>query len=276
MIIWRDARLSIFQSPLYQTLSSALVTDSFRMLVDPAWLPEEIRHLQSWVAATRPEVPLYTLFTHGDFDHVLGAGAFPMAQTIGHENLNHLLDKEGVITEIKNFDDKYYIERNHPVIFPTIDHPMNNQNNQLTLGQNTLKFWEAPGHTNNSLFTLHQELGILWVGDYLSNFELPFIYFCADAYCKTIAIARQLIESHDIQLLIPGHGKPTADHKEMMRRIEVAEVHLERLFEAVRTDNHLALASLEAEHPFNSDFTKHCHATNVMLVEKAVRVVRGS
>ena len=269
MLIWKDAVLEIHRSPLYQTLSSAVITADCRLLVDPAWLPEEIEHLQAWVATQRPDLPLYVLFTHADYDHILGAGAFPEAHTIGHARFLTHPDPEAVLAEIRAFDAKYYLDRQHPLVFPRPEHAVTN--GDLQIGRTGMTFWDAPGHTDNGLFALLEGSGVLWVGDYLSDFELPFVYHCADAYRATLELARRLIMQQDVRLLVPGHGRPTADRQEMLRRVDTAEQHLEALFRAVADQDQAALRALGQAHAFQSDFTQGCHDLNVRLVQEALR-----
>ena len=269
MLIWKDTCLEIHRSPLYQTLSSAVITADCRLLVDPALLPEEVEHLQAWAATHRPDLPLYVLFTHADYDHILGAGAFLDAHSIGHARFLTHPDPEAVLAEVRAFDDKYYIERRYPLVFPRPEHAVTNGG--LQIGRTGLTFWESPGHTDNGLFTLLEGSGILWVGDYLSDFELPFVYHCVDAYRSTLKLARRIIEQEDIRLLVPGHGRPTTDRREMLRRVTMAEQHLEALFRAAADRDEAALAALGQAHAFRSDFTHGCHEVNVRLVRKALR-----
>lgn len=260
--------VKLFRSGLYQTLSSVVTTPDLMLLVDPCWLPDELAAIRAFVDHERNGRPLFLLFTHGDFDHVLGAGMFPDAETIAHQALAAHPDPAGVLRMIHEFDAKYYIERQHPVVFPTITRPMPGDGETLAIGSTTLTFHASPGHTADGLFTLVEPEGVLFAGDYLSDFEKPFIYVSGRQYEATLMLAERLVESGRIRLLVPGHGRPTRDRGEMLRRIRVSREHVLRLREAIRTADETTLSRLEAEHAFPSDFTRGCHQMNVTIIRR--------
>lgn len=67
------------------------------LLVDPTWLPHEVEEISDHVAHIRNVKPLYLLFTHSDYDHVLGYKAFPDAITIGSKEMAGCLNKEKIV-----------------------------------------------------------------------------------------------------------------------------------------------------------------------------------
>lgn len=268
MIHFKNKHITVFQSALFQTTSTVLETSEFILVVDPNWLPGEVEAIQHYVESIRRGRPLYLLFTHGDFDHVIGYRAFSDAKVIGSHGLVHHPKKHEKVQMIHDFDNENYIRRSYPVEFPEVDLVISEDGQQLEIGGTTLTFYLAPGHTHDGLFTIIEPLGIWITGDYLSDFELPFIYDSARAYAETLKKSSQVLEKHTIRVLIPGHGHVSDDHGEMKNRIERSATYLERLTSAVVEDDQVILAALEKEMPFSSNFTKQCHDDNVAIIRK--------
>jgi hydroxyacylglutathione hydrolase len=263
MIQYQSEHVTVFQSALYQTTSTVVQTKEMVLIVDPNWLSNEVEAIQDYVHTIKGERDTYLLFTHGD---IIGYKAFPDARTIGSVGLQQHPQKEHELQMIREFDAKNYIVRNYPIEFPKLDIVIHEDGQQLHLGDTTLTFYQAPGHTADGLITIVEPLGIMIAGDYLSDFELPFIYQSAKAYRKTLDKAKQMIETHFIHLLVPGHGQATADSGEMKRRLDMASDYLNRLCQAVLTNNEHALDALYNEHAFLSTFTEACHKENVSMI----------
>ena len=83
MIQFQNEHITVFQSALYQTTCTVVETKDFVLVVDPNWLPHEMEEeIEQHVTQIRGQRELYLLFTHGDFDHVIGYHAFPGAKVI--------------------------------------------------------------------------------------------------------------------------------------------------------------------------------------------------
>jgi len=271
LIQYKNEHVTVFQSELYQTTATVIQTEEMVLIVDPNWLAGEVEAIKEYVNGIRGDRDTYLLFTHGDFDHIIGYQAFPNAITIGSFGLQHHPRKEEKLEMIREFDNKNYIIRNYPIAFPSLDIIIKEDGQQLCLGNTTLTFYLAPGHTEDGLITIVEPLGIMIAGDYLSDFELPFIYQSAKAYNHTLEKAGRIFETHSVRLLIPGHGKATADSLEMKRRLAMASDYLNRLCEAVMTNNEPALAALYHEHAFLSTFTEACHKENINIIKSELR-----
>lgn len=266
MIQYQSEYVTVFQSELFQTTSTVIQTEEMVLIVDPNWLSGEVELIKEYVNTIRGNRDTYLLFTHGDFDHIIGYQAFPDARVIGSAELHNHSQKEQKLQMISEFDNKNYITRSYPIEFPRVDIVIDEDGQQLRLGDTTLTFYLAPGHTADGLITVVEPLGMMIAGDYLSHFELPFIYQSAKAYIQTLEKAERIFSSHSVNLLIPGHGQVTADSLEMKRRLDMASDHLDRLCKAVLANNELALDALYKEHAFLSDFTAFCHKENVRIV----------
>ncbi|CAH0122311.1 hypothetical protein PAE9249_04859 [Paenibacillus sp. CECT 9249] len=268
MIQYSNERITVFQSALFQTTSTVVNLDDGIFIVDPTWLPAEISEIKGHVKSIQGNKQCYLLFTHGDFDHIIGYNAFPGAITIGSAGLLNHPNKEGTVGEIKDFDAKYYIVRDYEIEFPQLDIVVKRDGQQVAIGSTNLTFYLAPGHTADGLFTIVDSMGIWLAGDYLSDIELPYIYHSAIAYEQTLKKAEKLMSAHDIKLFIPGHGRHTVDRSEMAERIAVSLDYLERLKQAVMNGDESAIAKMESEHRFLSAFTKHCHQENVDIIRQ--------
>ncbi|MEO2077149.1 MAG: MBL fold metallo-hydrolase [Bacillus sp. (in: firmicutes)] len=268
MIQFQNEHVTVFQSALYQTTCTVVDTKDFVLVVDPNWLPHEIEGIQRHVARIQGEKALYLLFTHGDFDHVMGYLAFPGAKVIGSKGLQEHPDKEKKVAMIHQFYNDYYIHQPYPIAFPEVDIVICEDGQKLVIGESTITFYLAQGHTHDGLFTVIEPLGIWIAGDYLSDFELPFIYHSARAYEQTLQKAEQILVKHHVSVLVPGHGQTTISLQEIERRIYVSKNYLERLIIAVTQEDVEALTALEKEMSFPSNFTKQCHQDNMEIIRK--------
>ncbi|OIK17267.1 hydrolase glyoxylase [Bacillus sp. MUM 116] len=268
MIQFQNECITVFQSALFQTTCTVVDAKDFVLLVDPNWLPHEIEEIKRHVAQIKGEKELYLLFTHGDFDHVMGYKAFPGAKVIGSKGLQEHPNKEQKVELIQQFYNENYIQAPYPIVFPEVDIVIKEDGQQLVIGDTTITFYLSPGHTHDGLFTVIEPLGIWIAGDYLSDFELPFIYDSVKAYEETLRKAERIIAWHQVSVLVPGHGQATASQEEIKRRIHLAEDYLERLIKAVKNEDLEAMDTLEKEMAFPSNFTKNCHEENIMIIQR--------
>ncbi|MCM3729720.1 MBL fold metallo-hydrolase [Neobacillus cucumis] len=268
MIQFQNDSITVFQSALFQTTCTVAVTKDLVIVVDPNWLPHEIEEIKEHVARVKGDRALYLLFTHGDFDHIIGYHAFPDAKVIGSKGLQEHPEKTQKIELIQQFYNEYYIEPPYEVGFPEVDYLIHEDGQQLVLGETMLTFYLAQGHTHDGLFTLVEPLGLWVAGDYVSDFELPFIYYSAKAYEGTLRKAEQILLNHKVSVLVPGHGQTTFEQAEIKRRIQLSQNYLSRLIDAVVDEDVERLRALEKEMPFSSNFTKECHKDNVEIVRK--------
>ncbi|OAT84218.1 hydrolase glyoxylase [Bacillus sp. MKU004] len=271
MIIYEDNHLTIFQSSLYKTNSTVLITDDFALIVDPTWLPEEVAEIKVYVENKAKDKPLYLLFTHSDFDHILGYGAFPNAITIGNHILNKRTDKARIINQIKEFDDQYYLDRDYDIAYPDVKIEVEYDNQQIKIGEYNLHFHLAPGHTNDGIITLINPLGILIVGDYLSDLEFPFIFDSSSHYLSTLSKLQNIIVENKINLLIPGHGKFTSNYQEMNQRILNSYNYIEQTLSLIFQNNVELSYDIISNYNYQSSL-KNKHKDNIELLVKENKV----
>ncbi|QKS69892.1 MBL fold metallo-hydrolase [Paenalkalicoccus suaedae] len=231
MIRIEDTHLTVFQSSLFQTNAAIIHTDDVMIVADPTWLPHEIEAIKAYVNERLGHRELYVIYTHSDFDHIIGSGVFPKATVIATEELAKNPDKEEAMKQIRSFDQQYYVERLYEPAYPSVDIPITHDGQSVQLGDIKATFYKAPGHTHDGLFTVIETLGIFLSGDYLSDVEFPFIYSSYKDYKDTVRKASQIVKNHDISYHVPGHGTVTAVKQEIEERITFSHYYLEHLLD---------------------------------------------
>lgn len=264
MIVFTNEILTVFESQIYKTTSTVIATDDCVIVVDPALLPLEIDEIRKHVLNIKESRPVYLIFTHSDWDHIVGASHFPEATIIASEALT-LKNKEEIIEQVKYFDDQYYIERDLPVIFPEVEIKAKEDGEQLTIGNTTLTFYLAKGHTDDGIFTIVEPYGYFIAGDYLSNIEFPFIYSSSEDYIKTLENVESILNNHQIHMLIPGHGHIAFSTEEILKRKHDSLQYINNLKKALqRNSEHEHLIS---PYSFKKGL-KECHWENVKFLLK--------
>ena len=261
VIQFRQPNLAVFQSALYQTTTAIIQTTDAVIVTDPNWLPAEIKTIQHFINEHIGNRQLYIIFTHSDFDHIIAAGAFPHATTIASKAFVEQEDKERILNQIKQFDAQYYISRDYPIVYPKIDIIIEKDAQQIMIGDCCLTFYLAPGHTDDGLMTVIEPLGILLAGDYLSDVEFPFISN-VKAYEETLNKVRQMVDSHAITTLVPGHGQTTTDQDEIWMRIEHSREYIIHLKNSVDQQQ-----ALKQRYSFYKGL-EPMHEANIQLIKK--------
>lgn len=231
MIQFSKNNITVFQSSLYMTTSAIIKDDNIVIMTDPSWLPNEIEEIKSYITKISDNRELYIIYTHSDFDHIIGAGAFPEAKVIATKQFEENPDKEKVLQQIHLFDQGYYLERDYKHEYPSVDIVVLRDGQKLEIGSLTLTFYHAPGHTNDSLFTVIEPYGIFLSGDYLSDVEFPFIFSNYNDYVNTIKKAENILLKYNIKTHIPGHGSTVENEDEIKNRINSSKYYLDHLLQ---------------------------------------------
>lgn len=234
MIQFQNEHVTVFESQLFKTTSTVIQTDDCIIVVDPTWLPQEVAEIKHYVNKIKQSRPVYLLFTHSDWDHILGYGAFPNAVVIASEGLNERQDKQQILEQIREFDDRYYIDRGYPIVYPAIDVIVREDGQVFTIGKTSLTFYRADGHTDDGVFTIIEPLGVWITGDYLSDVEFPYIYFNSEKYEETLAKTDIILNKHEIRILVPGHGHVTESKEEIQQRKEKSLHYIKELRNAMQ------------------------------------------
>lgn len=232
--------LFYFQSVLWQTNSLVLARRGQALVVDPGYFPREILAIQDFLADQRLEPTL--LFSHGDFDHVVGHQAFRGAPRWGSVAML-ARDAPAVERQVLEYDQRFYVDRPEPFSFPALDWAVPTADGAAGPGKAPVRarltdldllFYPAPGHTADGLLTVVPELGLLIAGDYLSGLEFPFVEFSLTAYRETLNLVRRLTDEFHLTTLAPGHGPLAVTQDDLLVRVGQDEAYLEALANAVR------------------------------------------
>ncbi|MFP3919670.1 MBL fold metallo-hydrolase [Lysinibacillus telephonicus] len=269
MIQFQNEQITVFQSELYKTTSSVIQTEDVLLIVDPNLLPNEVKEIQEHVNKVKGNRPIYLLFTHSDWDHFIGYGAFLGATVIASKIFKDRDNKEELLNQIKQFDDQYYIDRDYPILFPPVDITVNNDGQVLKIGKTTLTFYKAEGHTNDSIYTIIEPLGIWVAGDYLSDLEIPFIYFSSEKYEETLRKTDIILSKHKINMLIPGHGHIAETSKEIIIRNDKSLQYIQELRKSIK--NYWDCRHLLKDYKYkNGQFEDH--NGNISLIKKELNI----
>lgn len=266
MIQFKQSGICVFESALFKTTSTVIETEETLIIVDPNWLPNEILRIRQYVDVIRGDRKLFLLFTHSDYDHIIGYNAFPEAEVIASQAFIDIPDKSKILKQIRDFDDENYIKRSYPIEFPEVTHIINSDGQQIKSGNATLRFFLAPGHNADGIFTFIEPYGILVAGDYLSDVEFPYIYHSSFDYVESLKKIEELCEE-EVKILIPGHGQVCTTNDEMRNRFRDSYQYIETLRYYVSKGEPFPLETLWNQYDFPGVMTRF-HQANEELVKK--------
>jgi glyoxylase-like metal-dependent hydrolase (beta-lactamase superfamily II) len=195
----------VVTSGFWQTNAVALRGGGEAMLIDSPYLPDELDALPRLLAGAGFE-PDGLLATHADFDHLLGRLAFPgMTLGLAETSVERLHREPGVAQRaLRHYDAQFYVTRPAPLALGQVQGlPVPGR---LEIGDRELELHPTEGHTADGMALLDPGLGVLVVGDYLSDVEIPWIQkggSLAD-YRATLARLGPLVEQ--ATTVVPGHG----------------------------------------------------------------------
>jgi glyoxylase-like metal-dependent hydrolase (beta-lactamase superfamily II) len=197
----------VLASRIWQTTATVLRSGGEALLVDSPYFPDELEALPGLLAGAGFE-PDGLLATHADFDHLLGRLAFPgLALGLGQPSVERLHREPGAAQrELRESDAELYVSRPSPLALGQVQGlPVPGR---LELGDQELELHPAEGHTSDGMAIFARSLGVLVVGDYLSDLELPIISEggSLDEYRATLARLAPLVEAAEV--VVPGHGSP--------------------------------------------------------------------
>ncbi|NRD79458.1 MBL fold metallo-hydrolase [Bacillus sp. BRMEA1] len=226
MMMYQKNNVTVFQSALFQLNSTIVVTDDIVLVTDPGYLPQEIEVQKKFVENIKGDRPVYLFFTHSDFDHIVGYGAFPGAKTIASKEFVESPLKEAQLHDVIKFDDEFYITRPYEVEYPKIDCVIRKDGEKLIVGKTEITFYHGLGHNHDGLIAVVESLDLVIAGDYLSDVEFPFVYYSYAEYEKTLDTFKKLLSEERPLTLITSHGNVTEDQQEIQKRINDSEEYL--------------------------------------------------
>jgi glyoxylase-like metal-dependent hydrolase (beta-lactamase superfamily II) len=267
--IYTAPGLTVYQSALFQTNATIIQTDHYVLVVDPNWLPQEVEFLYQTAEAAGAGKEKYLLFTHSDYDHIIGYGRFAAYTTIASQNFVDNPEPEAALAGIRKFDDEYYIQRSYEITYPKIDLAIGGEGERLQIGNDHYQFFQARGHNRDGLIAWLPERGIVVAGDYLCAVEFPYLYDSYEHYLKTLTTLENiLLKKAGFKQLIVGHGPVAIQTDEVKNRLAAARSYLTELLSSVREDRVFPLAEWLGKYDFPGIMAKF-HAGNVELVKNA-------
>ncbi len=205
----------LFTSHFLMQNSVVTGTSAGSACIDPAYFPDEIDAIRREFLQQRRQNN-FLLFTHGDFDHVLGLGRDVDAITVIQQQAL-ALDHEQIAAECRQYDAAAYLTREPPFTFPRIERTFISRLDLSAEGI-PLLLVHTPGHTADSAVILHLEQGWAHVGDMLSDIEFPIVRDSFRSYRSSLELLPSLFREYGTVSVIPGHGHLAADRAEAERR----------------------------------------------------------
>jgi glyoxylase-like metal-dependent hydrolase (beta-lactamase superfamily II) len=197
----------VVTSRIWQTNATALRSGGEVLLIDSPYFPDELELLPALLRQAAFE-PSALFATHADYDHVLGRLAFPeLALGVGDPTMERLRTEPGAVQrELRDEDARNYVVREAPLSLGSVQSlPVPGY---VELGEIELELHVADGHTSDGTAVFARPLGVLVVGDYLSDVEVPWISpgGSLGEYRATLARLAPLVEA--AETIVPGHGMP--------------------------------------------------------------------
>jgi glyoxylase-like metal-dependent hydrolase (beta-lactamase superfamily II) len=150
-----------------------------------------------------------------------------MALGVGEMTAERLRRDPGAAQRaLRDADAEHYVARPSPLSLGQVQElPVPGK---IELGEEELEAHPAEGHTSDGMAIFARWCGVLCVGDYASNVEIPWISpggSVAD-YRATLARLTPLVEAADT--VVPGHGAPHPSER-ALRLMEEDLAYLDRL-----------------------------------------------
>jgi glyoxylase-like metal-dependent hydrolase (beta-lactamase superfamily II) len=196
----------VVTSRMWQTTCTAIRAGDEAMVIDSPYFPDELEALPALLAQAGFGVTAL-LATHADYDHLLGRAGYPqLALGVGESTAIRLNSEPGVAQkELRDADAEHYVVRPAPLSlgsYQSLPVP-----GYVGLGDQELELHPAEGHTADGTAVFARWAGLLCVGDYLSDVEIPIIHDIEE-YRATLARLAPLVEAAEV--IVPGHGSPHA------------------------------------------------------------------
>jgi len=270
-IQFQSSNLTIFESALFRTTSTVFIEEEFILIVDPNWLPQEVSFIHDYVENVRNGKSVYLLFTHSDYDHIIGYNAFPDAKVIASKAFVNNPKKESILKEINTFDDQYYISRDYEIAYPEVDIIIEHDFQKLEIGNTNFTFLQAQGHNSDGIITVIESLGIWVVGHYLSNVEFPYVYHSSQDYLETLDKVEKGLEEYTMNILITGHGDHASSKEEIKKRILDSRNYIYELRSCIQKGEDFDFVQLMEPYDFPI-VMKEFHDANIELMKKELGI----
>ena len=264
--------MTIWESQFFRTTTTYIKLGEYCLLIDPNLTDQEIHSIKDDVHLHHHPEKVIIIYSHSDYDHIAGDPFFPKARKVGSHFFTDQLVQEKAIKELQEFDQINHQTRMHPYVFPKLDDLIHENGQKMNMGEYTIQFFYAPGHTKDSLLILIPELKIMIVGDYLSNIEIPFIEDGLERYLMTLSLFEKLIDQYNIDYLVSGHGDVAMNLAEMKSRILDGQKYLHELRVAQLVGSKMKLEKWKQKYPPPDNVINfHNHNINYLNAGQALK-----
>lgn len=214
------------QSQVFATNTGIFVSERDACLVDPGISPPELDAIEALVA-DRGAIVRGIILTHAHWDHLLGPARFPSATVIAHKELPAVIraHRGDLERQVREWRAAGGWEPSDAFVPPKASLTFD-QHVTVHLGSLELNVIFAPGHAPDHCVVYVPATGVLWAGDMLSDLEIPLVMDSISAYRQTL----QRLAELEVRLLVPGHGTPTDDAREIGARFSQDLAYLERVW----------------------------------------------
>ena len=188
----------VFISDLYvEVAATVVVTPDGAVVIDTLPFPQETQQVRDFALRRCPQGVRYVVNTHHHADHVYGSYLFPEAELIAHRSCRQILLNVG-----QESLDQAKIQT--PALAPVqlrIPQLVFETEMLLRLGEKTIHFMHAPGHTSDGIMVHIREDKVLVASDVVT--PVPLV-----TRGDPDALARSLrsIKSLNLENAIQGHG----------------------------------------------------------------------
>lgn len=221
--------IHVRQSVAYWMNTTVLLDSEHTVLVDPGVLPSELDDLRRLVNQAEPE-HVTIVFTHGHWDHVLGAPWWPKARVVAHDRAEAEMRRD--LAKIRRESEKLATEHGEvwpaPFEVPRVHESASGQR-FLKLDPWRLVLRDAYGHCDSQLSVHVPELNLLIAADMLSDIEIPILNAAPAVYRRTLETLRPLADGGALEALIPGHGAILVGRGAIAERVRSDLAYLEAI-----------------------------------------------
>lgn len=218
--------LLVRQSSLYQTNSGIVLAGGRAVLVDPGIFRVDLDELNR---LRQPRLVAFGLITHAHWDHLLWSPAFdpaPRYCSVGTD-AQMTLDEQALRAQLSQEEAKF------GGTISQWDKARFFDRQGLTPGVYDLEGFhfevvELPGHCPGQAGFIFEDQEAIFVGDTLSDVEVPTISDRASIPAYLAALDTLEARLTHLQWVIPGHGTP-ATAVEALNRLALDRAYLTRL-----------------------------------------------
>lgn len=189
----------VFQSDIYaQVNAGAVISQEWAVVIDTLPFPDETLAIREFIEGEMERKVRYVINTHYHADHSWGNCYFPGALVLGHELCRVNLEKYGVPSLRKAWEEDTIFQKTQ-IVYPHIT--MDSGFLELIVGDKTLRFIELPGHSEDGIGVYIVEDEVLFAGDVWM--PVPHI---VDGDPQVMRESLESIGDYTLENVVQGHG----------------------------------------------------------------------